>query len=127
MKSKKLYGEYGKQLLLLSKGRLKNETNNEDVEVASIKIKEDFVGACYSVCPNTEVLTNIMLDVCYTSNKNKSFVWDIVGEQIFKNVCKNNKNNIQFPIKDDNGDIEYCGNRFSILTKEIGGEEFDNS
>ena len=39
---------------------------------------------------NTEVLSNIVIDLCYTSNKNKTFAWDVAGEQIFNNILKNN-------------------------------------
>ena len=67
-------------------------------------------------------MTNILIDICYTSNKNKSFAWDIAGEQIFNNVLKNNNYKIQYPIKDIDGDIEFCGNKFSLYTQKIGGD-----
>ena len=44
------------------------------------------------------------------------------GEQIFQNVLKNNGYMITYPVKDDNGDIEFCGKRFSLYTQKIGGE-----
>jgi hypothetical protein len=45
-----------------------------------------------------------------------------VGEQIFKNVLKNNGGIIQYPIKDEDGDIEFGGKRFVLHTQEIGGD-----
>ena len=63
-----------------------------------------------------------MVDLCYTSSKNKTFAWDIAGEQIFNNILKNNGNTITYPVKNDDGDIEFCGKRFSLHTQQIGGD-----
>ena len=120
---KELYDEYGKALLLISKGRTKNETNGEDIEINILQLKERFMDECASVCPNNEVLANIVVDICYTSNKNKSFAWDMCGEEIFHNILKNNEHKIHFPVKDENGDIEFCGKRFSLHTKRMDGDE----
>ena len=69
-------------------------------------------------------LTNwIKLTYCLSiSNKNKTFAWDVAGEQIFNNVVKNNNYIITYPVKDKNGDIEFCGNKFSLHTQQIGGD-----
>lgn len=123
---KELYDEYGKNLLLISKGRTKNETNSEDAEIGVMQLKEKFIDACYSICSNSEVLTNIVVDICYTSSKNKSFAWDMCGEEIFHNVLQNNGHQMQFPVKDSNGDIEFCGKRFSLYIKVIEGDKNDD-
>ena len=120
-----LYDEYGKAMLMLSKGRTKNETTNEDVELGVIKLKEEFMNECYVVCPDSDVLSNIIVDVCYTTNKNKSFAWEVAGEELYYNVLRNSGNKISFPVKDENGDIEFCGNKFSLMIKEIGGDNDD--
>lgn len=122
---KQLYEEYGKAMLMLSKGRTKNETTNEDVELGVIKLKEEFINECYVVCPDTDVLSNIIVDVCYTTSKNKSFAWEVAGEELYYNVLRNSGNKISFPVKDENGDIEFCGNKFSLMIKEIGGDNDD--
>jgi hypothetical protein len=88
----------------------------------SSQLVSEFSNACSEVCPNSEVLANILVDVCYTSNKNKSFAWDIAGEQIFNNILKKNGNTISYPVKDNDGDIEFCGNKFSLHTQQIGGD-----
>jgi hypothetical protein len=74
------------------------------------------------VCPNLEILANIVVDLCYTSSKNKTFAWDVAGEQIFNNVLKNNGYVIKYPVKDENGDIEFNGNKYSLYTQQIGGD-----
>ena len=123
---KKLYDEYGKNLLLISKGRKKNETTAEDAEFSVNQLKESFKRDCLTVCPNSRTLANIVVDICYLSNKNKSFAWDVSGEEIFQNVLSNSGGKIQFPVKDEHGDIEFCGKRFSLHTKVVGGESYDD-
>jgi hypothetical protein len=119
---KKLYEEYNKNMQLFLKGTKKNDSLKEERDAFMTQLIEEFSQACSEVCPDDEVLANVLVDVCYTSNKNKSFAWDIAGEQIFYNVLKNNGNLIQYPIKDDNGDIEFCGKKFSLYTQQIGGD-----
>ena len=119
---KSLYDEYNKNMQLFLKGVKKNDSSKEERDDFISQLTENFSEACSVVCLDSEVLANILIDVCYTSNKNKSFAWDIAGEQIFKNVLKNNNNTINYPIKDDNGDIEFCGNKFSLYTQQIGGD-----
>lgn len=118
---KQLYEEYNKSMQLFLKGVKKNDSSKEDRDAFAVQLVESFSDSCSAVCPDIEVLTNILVDVCYTSHKNKSFAWDIVGEQIFNNVLKNNNYIINYPVKDDDGDIEFCGNKFSLYTQRIGG------
>lgn len=117
-----LYDEYNKNMQLFLKGSKRNDSTKEEREAFTQQLKESFTDACYMVCPNTDVLTNILVDICYVSNKSKSFAWDIAGENIFNNVLRNNNNIIQYPVKDKDGDIEFCGNRFSLFTQKIGGD-----
>lgn len=117
-----LYNEYNKSIQLFLKGTKKNDSLKDERDMFMGQIIEGFSNACTAACPNSEVLANIIVDVCYSSNKNKSFAWDVAGEQIFNNVLKNNGSVIHYPIKDKNGDIEFCGQTFSIHTQQIGGD-----
>lgn len=117
-----LYDDYNKNMQLFLKGIKKNDSLKEERDAFIVQLTDEFSQACSEVCPNDEVLANILVDVCYTSNKNKSFAWDIAGDQIFHNVLKNNGYIIKYPIKDDNGDIEFCGKKFSLYTQQIGGD-----
>lgn len=117
-----LYDEYNKNMQLFLKGIKKNDSAKEERDSFVVQFTEEFANACAIVCPNNEILANILVDVCYTSNKNKSFAWDIAGEQIFQNVLKNNNYMISYPIKDDNGDIDFGGKKFSLHTQQIGGD-----
>lgn len=119
---KQLYDEYNKNMQLVLKQKKQNDFGDDEVGFDVVHLKDVFVDECNKVCPDTEVLANIVVDLCYTSNKNKTFAWDVAGEQIFNNVLKNNEYIIKYPIKDENGDIEFCGNNFSLHTQQIGGD-----
>lgn len=119
---KQLYDEYNKNMQIFLKGVKKNDSSKEERDDFIFQLTEGFSESCATICPNVEAMTNILIDICYTSNKNKSFAWDIAGEQIFNNVLKNNDYKIQYPIKDADGDIEFCGNKFSLRTQKIGGD-----
>ena len=119
---KLLYDEYNSNMQLFLKKKKQNELGDDDVGFDVVHLKDIFVDECTKVCPNEEVLANIVVDLCYTSNKNKTFAWDVAGEQIFNNVLKNNGYTITYPVKDASGDIEFNGNRFSLYTQRIGGD-----
>ena len=119
---KQLYDEYNKNMQIFLRGIKKNDSLKEERDSFVSQLTKEFSEACSIICPNIEAMTNILIDICYTSNKNKSFAWDIAGEQIFNNVLKNNNYKIQYPIKDIDGDIEFCGNKFSLYTQKIGGD-----
>ena len=121
-----VYDEYNKNMQIFLKGIRKNESDKAERDVVTSQLKNEFSNVCYSICPNSQVLTNIVVDICYTSNKNKSFAWDVCGNEIFKNVLANSNNEIQFPVKDENGDIEFCGNKFSLFTKRMDGDINDD-
>lgn len=117
-----LYDEYNKNMQLFLKKTKKNDSLKEERDAFVTQLNEEFSNLCYSVCPDAEILANILVDVCYTSNKNKTFAWNIVGEQLFINVLKNNNNIIVYPVKDENGDIDFCGKKFSLHVQQIGGD-----
>ena len=116
-----LYNEYNTNMQLFLKGIKKNDSSKEERDIFITQITDEFSNACESVCPDSEVLTNILIDICYTSNKSKAFAWDIIGENIYQNVLAKNDYIIQYPVKDENGDIEFCGNKFSLRTQLMGG------
>jgi hypothetical protein len=117
-----LYDEYNKNMQLFLKNQNQNDLGDDEVGFDIVHLKDIFTDESSKLCPNSEVLANIVVDLCYTSNKNKTFAWDVAGEQIFNNVLKNSGYTIQYPIKDENGDIEFDGKTFSLYTQQIGGD-----
>lgn len=116
-----LYNEYNTKMQLILKRQKKNEEADENIGLAVDQLKSVFIDECNKICPNSFVLANIVVDLCYTSNKNKTFAWDVAGEQIFRNVLKNNNNRMLFPVKSVSGDIEFAGDMFAVHEKIVGG------
>lgn len=90
---------------------------NEKVEKDVIKddmrmIDEEFRRSCEEVCPNEDVLCNIVLDICYSSNNTKRFAWRMCGKQIIKNLLHNGSGSLSYPAPCEYGNIEYCGNKY---------------
>ena len=109
------------------KNKTQNEFGDDEVVYDIVSLKDVFVAECEKVCPNPEILANIVVDMCYTSSKNKTFAWDVAGEQIFNNVLKNSRFEIQYPVKDECGDIDFCGKKFSLYVQKIGGDLYVDS
>ena len=116
-----LYNEYNKNMQVFLRGTKKNDSLKEERDLYISQLTNEFSNSCSIVCPNSDALTNILIDICYSSNKSKAFAWDIAGEQIYHNVLINSGNKIKFPIKDENGEFEFCGEHFTVYEKVIGG------
>ncbi len=80
-------------------------------------IKEQFRQECYLACPDSDMLGNLVLDICYTTDNSKQFAWDICGDIFIRNLFKRNNYAIRFPLLCSDGDISYGGERF--ILKEI--------
>ena len=66
------------------------------------------------ICPDEEALCNIVIDLCYDKKKDKKFAWIVSREQILTNLFNKSGNCYNYPIEDENGDIEWKGKKYSI-------------
>lgn len=110
--------EYKLELKNLSKRISENSVAEEE---KCRTLEEHFRQKLASVCPNEEMLTNIILDLTYGQNKDKSIAWKLVGQGIIDNLLQNNDYTYKIPLLDEDGDIEWNGDRFKIV--EIKAEE----
>lgn len=86
------------------------------------ELKNDYVAECAKVCPSQETLCDIVVDICYERRGTMKFAWEMCGEQIVENLLERNARTVTFPVKDTEGTISYCGERFSLHTMEIKGD-----
>ena len=101
--------------------------NKDEVRVGYEILKESFKIKAFEICPNEEELCNIVVSLCYNSNKSKQFAWDICGEKIIANILKNNDYTIQYPELDFNGSVNFKNKSFSVVTKKLGsGDDYEN-
>lgn len=121
----KLYNKYKldvRQYMITSK----DMTKEEKKEKRSLFINS-FRKEAYKICSNKYILCNILIDMCYSSNQSKQFVWDICGDVIVENLLLKNNYKIKYPIMvDDNGDFTWNGNQYKMIQTEVkkGDEDF---
>lgn len=119
---KKLYEEYNKKLQSYAVFSY-YEHVDEDESISTISgMRDEFVRECEAVCQNRATLCDIVLDVCYRRSTSKKFAWDICGDEIIQNLLANNNWTISAPIVSEDGDIEFCGEKYKVITKMIGGD-----
>lgn len=116
---KKLYEDFNKRLRNYAVFADYERIDECDSFAEMSMMNDEFRRECIIICQNRESLCNIILDLCYTKSSTKRFAWSMCGQDIIHNLLSKNDNTISFPIIDPSGDIEYCGEKFSITSKQI--------
>jgi hypothetical protein len=106
----------------------KKFVEHEDMEESTtdqiIKLNTDLEEDCYSICPNGEILCEILLDLCYRDGGDVNIVWNLCGDIIVNKLI--NKSGIySYPEMSQNGEFNYGGMKFTMKNVEVGGETSD--
>ena len=91
-------------------------TSDQDFAMKKMMLQEEFGAKCAVVCPDSKILCDIVVDLCYRTEKSKQFAWDICGEEMLNNVLCHNNGVVRYYQAARNGEIEYCGERFTEKT-----------
>ena len=116
---KQLYSEYILSLQVYHYRARKERLEKDEVALNRELLKNNFKANCEMICSNEKELCDIVLDICYTTNKSKQFAWDICGDVIIDNLLEKNNCVINYPVQDENGDAEFNGFRFSMVQKQV--------
>lgn len=119
-----LYKEYVSNMQNISIIANTERCSPDNLYARKMSLLVEFERQCSIVCPNSEQLCDTLLDICYSNNNSKKFVWDMCGEQIIKNLLKKYREYSYF-IFDDNGEIMYCGKSYKLKCVEYTKEEGD--
>lgn len=111
---KHLYKEYVDKIQNFSQLSNLKRINPEDKKIHKQILTDNFRKRAYELCSNSDELCNIILDICYRNNNSKQFAWDICGDVFIKNLLKNNNYQYSYPVLNDDGKIEFGGNKFSM-------------
>ena len=122
---KKLYHDYTQRLRNYSVFANRERIDKYDSRAELSIMNDEFRRKCTIICPNKDMLCNIILDICYKRSSTKRFAWSMCGADIIHNLLSKNENTISFPVIDADGDIEYCGNKFSETSKRIEVREWE--
>ena len=111
---KAIYAEYLTDMKVLFEKQASKEISPENTFTIREMFISKFKNRCNLICPDEYVLCDILLDICYTTNKSKQFVWDICSHTIIKNILSNNNNIINYPQKVLTSGTEYHGEQFIL-------------
>jgi hypothetical protein len=117
---KKLYEDFNKRTRSYAVFAYYERVGKYDSSAEMSVMSNEFRRRCDAICPDGDKLCNIVLDLCYTRGSSKMFAWSVCGSDIIHNLLKKNDCTVSFPVHDRGGDVEYCGDRFSVLSKKIG-------
>ena len=123
-----IYNNYTNRLM---KAAIKAKTEKADKEyfyMFRLQIQQFFRSECSRVCTNSDDLCDVILDMCYTKENSKQFVWDVVGDVLLKRLANKDRTVIHYPIKtDDMGEFMYAGNYFNMAEHVVAEEYYDYS
>lgn len=118
-----LSSEYQQRLKCQVGDDIQHRTDSDAIFARRVALKVEFVAKAFNVCSNARQLCDIILDACYCGgNAAKMFCWAMCAEQIISNLLEKNGGKIHYPVKNPQGDIEFCGERFSLETAEVCDE-----
>ncbi len=120
VKIKKVYDRYQRETSAYMQYAKSERISSEERQMQKYHLKEQFKRQCLEQCPNEQALCNIVLDLCYSkSQHSKQFAWDICGDVFIQNLLKRKNYEITYPALDENGEIEFNGQHFSMKTVQL--------
>lgn len=121
-----IYKEYKKEVKLYK--TFKNNSNEDDEENVKYNrqvLVDKYKRKVFEICNNEDMVCNILLDICYNSNQNKQFVWDMCGDVIINRLLKENNHSINIPVMTNKETNTYWQGEYYEL-ENIKIEEEDN-
>lgn len=100
------------------------EDVDESISDQIMKLNSDLEESCFSICPNEEILCEILLDICYKDGSDVNIVWNLCGDIIVKKLV-NKSGKYSYPEQNINGDFSYGGIKFVMRDVIVGGEKND--
>ena len=122
----KIYEQYSRRVRdYMQVCRSERIDDDEAAAHRSMMVRE-FRAECDSVCSNGSLLCDIILDMCYKKSGTKQFCWDMCADEILENLLRKHGGVIRYPIRDEDGAIEFLGERFRIDEREIAYGEYSS-
>ncbi|AMJ42345.1 hypothetical protein [Anaerotignum propionicum] len=119
-KIEKIYKDYCDKLQKYQQLIKRERINDDDAFEQKNMMLTVFKQECSCICPDQKELANILIDLCYPTNKSKQFVWDMCSSQVIENLLEKNNYIVNYPEKDENGNILYIGEKYSMKQTQIG-------
>lgn len=118
-KIKRLYEEYQNRIKSYEYHKRVERVDDDESVLNHLMIRDWFVSDCVKVCPNEQMLCDIVVDLCYSTKNSKAFAWDVSGSEMIKNLLEKNNNRISYPSRGDSGDIVFSGMKFEMKEVDV--------
>ena len=122
----KLHKEYQNRIInIQSNASAEKDDNDLSVRMQFDILAREFRRECEQICPNENELCDIIIDICYSKEGSKQFVWDMCGETIVTNLLKKFDGIYHYPqhTDDDEYDFTYCGERFVMVEGKMEDDD----
>ena len=100
------------------------DEGEDDAADQLIRLNNELEESCYSICPNEQVLCEMLVDICYRDGFDTAIVWNLCGNVLVDKIVSNS-GMFSYPAIDIDGDFLCCGARFSMKNVVAGGESND--
>ena len=124
---KKLYDEYRTRRQEYTVYAKVNAVDGDEAKFSTGIMFEEFRKECLRLCSNAEILTDILVDLWYRTKTTNALLWHAFPGELIRVLAQKNGGVICVPVRDDNGEIEFRGERYTIQTKELEGFDGDYS
>ena len=101
-----------------------HEDEEESAADQISKLNTELEEICFSICPNEQVLCEILLDICYRDGIDVNIVWNLCGDVIVDKLVGRSKV-YSYPEQNINGEFSYGGLKFTMKNVAVGGEMND--
>lgn len=110
----------GSSALEKSSAKAENDIDYESYN----QIIESFKMEAAMISPNKYELCDIVVDLCYTVDKWKSFAWNVAGDTMLENLLRRSNYTIHYPVVcSDDAEFIFAGRKMKMESKRIEIEE----
>ena len=95
---------------------------DEKIFEDKVSLKRFIEEAMLLKCQNIDIACDAAISMCAKKRSNVGFLWDLFGDILIDRLLAMDGMTMRFPIRDDNGTIEYCGEKYSVATIILDGE-----
>lgn len=113
------YLKYASGNSVIDNSVMKNKETGVDRTEKLAMYNESMLRHLHEKCSDDNVLCDILLDMCKKNSSSVSIVWALFPDVIIKRLLEKNENKVHTLVKQDDGDIEYCGEHYKDVVVDI--------
>ena len=124
------YLKYASGNSVIDNSAMKNKETGADRTEKLAMYNESMLRHLHEKCSDDNVLCDILFDMCKKNSSSVSIVWALFPDVIIKRLLEKNENKVHTLVKQDDGDIEYCGEHYKdviVNMSESEKEDVDGS